>query len=661
MSVISWNCQGVATRDFVCVFKDMMRRHKPILVGLLEPRVSGSHIDDICKSFGFDQWLRIEAVGFSGGIWIFWNDELEVEVLHTNPQFFILKVRFESPDWWCISFVYGSPTPHLRKKLWNELTHDNLIRDTLWVSIGDYNAVVMDAKTSSVTGRQCSDFTDWIFQEGLMDLGFSRPSYTWTRGLTEGTFHEARLDRALANFLWCDRFPNAGVVHLPRIHSDHVPLLLNLKENKVPQGHSSFKFQVAWTRHPSFLNTIHDAWNKNGNLINNLEVTANTLGTWNMDTFGNIFRRKRKILARLAGIQRAIANAAPTRILKLETKLQLELDEILKQEELLWFQQSREDWITSGDLNTRFYHASLLTKKKRRKISIFQDGEGNWIQDQKAIRILVQNFYTALFAANENCDVTAVIQRGFPALSEDTLNNLIKPLSREEVKAAVFVMSPYKAAGPDGFHAGFYQNCWSIVGDSVSKFVIDFLNTSELPNVNDIMIALILKVDNPTLISQFRPISLCNVIFKIITKTLINRLKKLLQEVISPFQSSFVSGRQISDNIIILQEVLHSFRTKKGKEKAMILKIDLEKAYDMLSWEFIQDTLTEVGLPSDWVRNIMVCIGSSRIQIIWNNEKLQMFNPSKGLRQGDPLSFYIFILCIDRLSHIITESVHGGN
>lgn len=93
----------------------------------------------------------------------------------------------------------------------------------------------------------------------------------------------------------------------------------------------------------------------------------------------------------------------------------------------------------------------------------------------------------------------------------------------------------------------------------------------------------------------------------------------------------------------------------------MILKIDLEKAYDWLSWTFIRDTLFEVGLSSDWVRNIIMCIQTSRLQVLWNGEKLQAFNPNRGLRQGDPLSPYIFVLCIERLSHIISAFVQEGN
>lgn len=369
MSILSWNCQGAASRDFYRVFMDMIRSFKPMLVGLLEPKVSGSNADVLCRRFGFDQWVRVEAVGFSGGIWVLWNDDLNVEVVHTSPQFVLLKVAYGISGSWYISFIYGSPTSHLRKKLWFELTHDHLIQDLPWVSIGDYNAIVSENESSSRNNRHCSRFADWIFQEGLIDLGFSGSSYTWMRGVEDSTFRGARLDRALANVTWCANFPNASVSHLPRLHSDHVPLLLKLDPIGVRPSQRFFKFQAAWVRHDSFLDTVNDTWIKDGSLISNLANVADRLQVWNVDTFGNVYRRKRKLMVRLAGIQRAITRSAPKRIFKLEAKLQGELDEVLRQEELICFQQSKEDWITSGDLNTKFYHASLVAKRRRKNIS----------------------------------------------------------------------------------------------------------------------------------------------------------------------------------------------------------------------------------------------------------------------------------------------------
>ncbi|XP_031111997.1 uncharacterized protein LOC116015970 [Ipomoea triloba] len=179
--------------------------------------------------------------------------------------------------------------------------------------------------------------------------------------------------------------------------------------------------------------------------------------------------------------------------------------------------------------------------------------------------------------------------------------------------------------------------------------------------MNDTLITLIPKIENPTNASHFRHISLCNVIYKIITKTLTNRIKPILQKLIGPEQSSFVPGRQILDNILVYQEMLHSMRLKQGNSGYMMLKIDLEKTYDRLDWGFIRDTLSDVGFNEKWTKNIMCRVESSTLKILWNGKQLDEIIPSRGIRQGDSISPYIFVLCMERLSHIIKNEMQKGN
>ena len=145
--------------------------------------------------------------------------------------------------------------------------------------------------------------------------------------------------------------------------------------------------------------------------------------------------------------------------------------------------------------------------------------------------------------------------------------------------------------------------------------------------------------------------------YKIVTKILVTRLQALLPDLIGPHQTSFVPGRHITENIIIAQEVVHSMQRKIGKKCLIAIKIDLEKAYDKLNWSFIHETLMELSLPFDLVHLIMECITFNSMNILWNCELTGDFSPSRGVRYGDLLSPYVFVLRIERLSHRIYCSI----
>lgn len=168
---------------------------------------------------------------------------------------------------------------------------------------------------------------------------------------------------------------------------------------------------------------------------------------------------------------------------------------------------------------------------------------------------------------------------------------------------------------------------------------------------------LIAKVAKPEKITKFRPISLCNVLFKIITKTMVGRLKGVMNKLVGPAQSSFIPGRLSVDNIVVVQEAVHSMKRKQGRKGWMLLKLDLEKAYDRIRWDFLENTFVVMGLSAEWVRWIMGCVTGPSMNLLWNGERTESFQPLRGLRQGDPLSPYLFVLCMERLCHMIERSI----
>jgi len=145
--------------------------------------------------------------------------------------------------------------------------------------------------------------------------------------------------------------------------------------------------------------------------------------------------------------------------------------------------------------------------------------------------------------------------------------------------------------------------------------------------------------------------------YKVITKAIVQRLKCVVPELISPTQASFVPKWQIADNIIIMQEILHTMHKKTCNIGWMAIKLDLKKHYDRLNWAFIQDTLQEMRLPQSFVEVIVRSITTCSMRILWNGEPTEQFFPKRGIRQGDPLSPHIIVACLERLAHLINEKV----
>ncbi|KAL5854485.1 hypothetical protein ACOSQ4_004287 [Xanthoceras sorbifolium] len=154
--------------------------------------------------------------------------------------------------------------------------------------------------------------------------------------------------------------------------------------------------------------------------------------------------------------------------------------------------------------------------------------------------------------------------------------------TRAEVRTVVFEMGLNKAPGPDGFHALFFQKFWNVVGEDVSSVCLKVLNGGcSIEEFNATNVVLITKVKNPERMTDFRPISLCSVIYKTVSKVMANRLKEILPHIISSKQSAFVPGRLIFDNIMVPFELLHSIKKqKKGKKGYAAIKLDMSKAYD---------------------------------------------------------------------------------
>ena len=208
----------------------------------------------------------------------------------------------------------------------------------------------------------------------------------------------------------------------------------------------------------------------------------------------------------------------------------------------------------------------------------------------------------------------------------------------------------------------FYQKFWRIVGDVVTKTILDFLHHGLYPpNFNETHIVLIPKVKEPKRVTDFRPISLCNVVFRITSKVIANRLKKILPSIIGDTQSAFVHGRLITDNVLVAFETMHHINGKMGgKRGEMALKLDMSKAYDRVEWLCLEKIMAKLGFGEKWRSLIMKCVTSVSYSVKINGKPRGKIIPSRGIRQGDPLSPYLFLLCVEGLSALIKKSMDMG-
>ena len=291
-----------------------------------------------------------------------------------------------------------------------------------------------------------------------------------------------------------------------------------------------------------------------------------------------------------------------------------------------------------------------------------RDGNGVWQEDEEVFSTLLNEFYTNLFTSSNPRELDRVLD-GVNAVVIDNMRVELNGLfTSEEVGEAFKGMAPLKAPGPDGMPPLFFQTYWIDIGMDVSQAILSCLNSrSILRSINHTFITLIPKVQNHERVYDFHLISLCNVIYKIISKAIANRFKPLLNSIISETQSAFIADRLITDNILIAFEFLHHMKNScSGKKGFMAMKLDMSKAYDRVEWVFLEKILFKMGFSDTWVALIMECIISVSYSILVNGEPKGVIVPSRGLRQGDLLSPYLFLFCAEGLNALLLNAADEG-
>ncbi|GKA77278.1 RNA-directed DNA polymerase, eukaryota [Tanacetum coccineum] len=653
--------KGYNTQDSVSACSGKFKRSAAPETGgsilcLLEELVKGN----LC----FDH-VHSDSVGKSGGILYVWDPNSFCKNNVTVFDYFVIirGVWLKTNVNLLIVVVYAPQDSRDKRMLWDYLTHVSSQWDGEVVMMGDFNEVRFksDRFGSVFNVRGADVFNSFIANAGLVEVPLGGSAFTWSH---KSATKMSKIDRFLISDGLMNTCPNINAITLERYLSDHRPILF--RESTYDYGPIPFRFYHHWLALDGFDNFVIDIWrntpgdksNAMRNLMYKLKFLKVRIRGWLSTNRNSTKAEITRLIGELAKLDEVIDNGNATddtvpRRLEVLNSIQ-NLNQIQATEAA---QKAKIKWSVEGDENVRFFHGMINKKRSQQNIrGVMIDGK--WIEEPS--RVKKQFFQHFRDRFDEPKDDRVRIDMCFPrSLSNEQKDDLERMVSMEEVKRAVWDCGTDKSPGPDGFSFGFYRHFWPTIDNEVFEAVKYFFIHNNFPiGCNSAFIALIPKILDANMVKDFRPISLIGSIYKIVAKILANRIVGVLDDIVNEVQSAFIAERQILDGPFILNEVMHWCKTK--KKQALFFKVDFEKAYDTVRWDFLDDVLHKFGFGNKWRLWIQSCLRSSRGSIIVNGSPTEEFQFFKGLKQGDPLSPFLFILIMESLHLSFQRVVDAG-
>ncbi|XP_026416189.1 uncharacterized protein LOC113311577 [Papaver somniferum] len=465
-----------------------------------------------------------------------------------------------------------------------------------------------------------NEFRSWISDNSLVEVDSLGKKYTWSTRQKGSRRIVYKHDRAVVNDAWFFKYENWRCKALPRICSDHSPLIGFSFQSPRPKR-APFRIQKMWMSHPSFMILVKDTWNLSMVgappfvFASKLRRLKDVLKFWNRTVFGDVqFRLKQA-----------------------ELKLDAEMD-LLDFDPADELQFTRVADAKKAADDVRMDLASMLRVKSRDNIKDF-----------------LVNHYKDKFNGGDTCIDSKLFDFDHERISsqESILMDAIPNL--EEIRAAVFDLGVDSAPGPDGFSENFYRICWDTISADLCKAIVSCWEMRKIPNgINSSFIVLIPKNSKSDAIKDFRPIGLGNLFFKIITKIMASRMSSVLNNLILEEQVAFMKGRNIHENIALASEMINEISSSR-RYGNIGLKLDIAQSFNTVSWEFIAEVLRQYGFSDNWCAWILSILNSAKISIMVNGSPEGFFSIYRGLSQGDTLSPLIFVLIEDVLGRNLSK------
>ncbi|KAJ4769324.1 RNA-directed DNA polymerase (reverse transcriptase)-related family protein [Rhynchospora pubera] len=505
-----------------------------------------------------------------------------------------------------------------------------------------------ERSTSATEFSQMQLFNDVIRDLHLFDTPLSNKRFTWSN--KQPTPIQSRLDRVLLSPHWLTSFPVIDLQALSSPVSDHIPIRLHCKQ--MATGPKIRRMELFWFKHEAFHSITQDTWAEHNqlpsaqNFFSKNQLLQERLNNWHKSTFPSVnvhLENAKHFIALFNSVEETRAlSSLEMRVRVLAKERAYHLACIL---ESRWHQRARIQWLKNGDRNTRYFHATASAKLRKKHISsLIVDGET--LVNPSHILQAFTDFYKNLLGKSDPvfpCSLHLLYGH------QPTILQLGDQFTSQEVHHAVMKLANNKASGPDGLPNEFVREKWSVVGQDIMRIFDDLFSLSlNLKDFNRAHIILLPKSQNATSLSSFRPISVINYIPKLIAKVLANRLGKHIDEMISPSQTGFIKGRLIHENFLVARELIAHFKT--CKEPVIMIKLDFYKAFDTVNWSFLLNVLKVFGAPSKFIDWVELLLTTSSSAVLVNNQIGAVFQHQQGLRQGDPLSPFLFIMVADVLS-----------
>ncbi|GMJ03435.1 hypothetical protein HRI_004012700 [Hibiscus trionum] len=489
-----------------------------------------------------------------------------------------------------------------------------------------------------------------------MDLPLAGDKFTWFRGGSQVA--ASRIDHILVSPEILNWFPNVIQTILPRNLSHHKPIVLREQVNK--SKNKPFKIFTHWLNYPELTDLIKKSLEAAAcdGMEAFLSTSKSAIKRWGSNFRALKEKKMQNIDNKIEELEQQLCRSGPDQNCAKDLQnLKHALWEKYRREEREWHQKSRVKWFNEGDKNTNFFHISAPVRRCRNRI-VSLESRGKVITDQQKLERECADF----FHSHYNSSNIVPIKRfdcELSKMSEASVKWLEAPFTEKEIWETVRNMDGSRASSPDGFNLDFYKKFWASLKKSVLKFFEDFYECRiEEKDFNRSYIALIPKKDNPTSIGDYRPISLIESLFKILAKVWSKRLTGCIQEVVGENQFAFTPGKQISDCVLIANEVIDEI--KRRRDKVVVVKADFKRAYDTVDWAFLDLILDKMGFGTKWRKWITICLSTAKISDLVNGFPSRFFSIRRGLRQGCPLSPYLFNIFGEALSSLIKAAVQRG-